>query len=89
MDTNAHPEYTPTNAPYMYGPTGQNYPPTPAPKGGLSGWKLWAALFAAWLVGVLSMIAFAFAVPVDDDPLTPEEREKLEKVQEAFNHDDQ
>ena len=66
--------------------------PTPAQpvKRGLSGWRLALALFAAWVVGVLSMIAFAFAVDalVPDDPLTPDERERLERTDEMFTFDD-
>lgn len=59
-------------------------------KQGLSGWRLALALFAAWVVGVLSMIAFAFAVDAlaPEDPLTPDERERLERTEEIFTFDD-
>lgn len=50
-----------------------SYPPQPVVKQGLSGGKLALSLFAAWLVGVLSMIAFAFAF----DALFPEEEDAL------------
>ena len=58
----------------------------PARKQGLSGWRLALALFAAWVVGVVSMVAFAFAVDAiaPEDPLTPDERERLEQIDEMF-----
>lgn len=47
----------------------QPYPVQQPPKTGLSGWRLALALFGAWVVGVVSMIAFAFIF----DALFPEE----------------
>ena len=61
-----------------------SYPPQPVVKRGLSGGKLALSLFAAWLVGVLSMIAFAFAID-SRDPLTSEERARLQETMSRFD----